>query len=94
MNNGLLLYGTSSSFNTNSNEFNFKVFPESSAQNQSNFLRVNPYTEKEVDFIVNYIKEYFKSKDCILQRFNTDDIFRLTGYVPRHIKGKNFLIFT
>lgn len=84
--NGLVLYGTSSSFKTNSNAFSFNVFPESSDKNESLFLNVDPYSKNEVDLIVCYMKENFKSNDCIFQHLNHHDIFRLIGYVPRFIK--------
>jgi hypothetical protein len=92
--NGVAFFSTTSSFNEHSGQIKLKpnVFPGVSAVNDSNFLSVKPFDKNETEFVWKYLKFTFPNHNSYVSDLKFDEIFKLTGCVPRHIKGiANFI---
>ena len=91
--NGVAFFSTTSTFNQDSGQIKFKpnVFPGATALNESNFLRAKPFDKNETEFFCKYLKFKFPNDNKAVNLLRADEIFKLTGCVPRYIKGiRNF----
>ena len=83
----MAFFSTTSSFNAHSGQIKLEVFPGASAETQSNFLWVKPFDKNETEFVLKYMKITFPNNNTNVNDLKFDDIFKLTGCVPRHIKS-------
>lgn len=70
-----------------SGQVKLQVFPGATAENQSNFLCVKPFDKSETEIFWNYMKSKFPNPNAYVNDLTFDQIFKLTGCVPRHIKS-------
>lgn len=87
--NGVAFFSTTSTFNQDSGQIKLKpnVFPGASAINQSYFLWAEPFDKNETEIVWMYLKSTFPNHNTAVNNLKFEEIFKLTGCVPRHIKG-------
>lgn len=87
--NGVAFFSTTSTFNRDSGQIKLKrnVFPGATASNQSNFLWAEPFDKNETEIVLKYLKSTFPNQNTAVNNLKFEEIFKLTGCVPRHING-------
>lgn len=80
--NGVAFFSTTEPFN------------ELSDKMCSHFFCAKPFDKNETEFFLKYLKFTFPNDNKAVNLLTADEIFKLTGFVPRHIKGitKGFLL--
>ena len=77
--NGVTFFSTTEPFNEHSDKMS------------SHFFLAKPFDKNETEFFCKYLKFKFPNDNKAVDLLTADEIFKLTGCVPRYIKGiRNF----